>query len=63
MAEVKIDYYSALDQISKYYGQTSDQWFNIETGYARPGTDEFNSIMNQAGVSVEYSKSGSVIGY
>ena len=63
MAEVKIDYNSALDQISKYYGQTSDQWFNIHTGTARPGTDEFNSIMNQAGVSVEYSKSGSVIGY
>lgn len=63
MAEVKIDYDSALDQISKYYGQTSDQWFNIETGYARPGTDEFNSIMNQAGVSVEYGKNGSVIGY
>lgn len=63
MAEVKIDYNSALDQISKYYGQTSDQWFNIETGTARPGTDEFNSIMNQAGVSVEYGKNGSVIGY
>lgn len=63
MAEVKIDYDSALDQISKYYGQTSDQWFNIETGTARPGTDEFNSIMNQAGVSVEYGKNGSVIGY
>lgn len=63
MAEVKIDYYSALDQISKYYGQTSDQWFNIETGTARPGTDEFNSIMNQAGVSVEYGKNGNVIGY
>lgn len=64
MAEVKIDYYSALDQIEKYYGQTSDQWFNIETGTARPGTDEFNSIMNQAGISVEYGKnSGNVIGY
>lgn len=63
MAEVKIDYNSALDQISKYYGQTSDQWFNIHTGTARPGTDEFNSIMNQAGVSVEYGKNGSVIGY
>ena len=63
MAEVKIDYNSALDQISKYYGQTSDQWFNIHTGNARPGTDEFNSIMNQAGVSVEYGKNGSVIGY
>ena len=64
MAEVKIDYYSALDQISKYYGQTSDQWFNIETGTAMPGTDEFNSIMNQAGVSVEYGKnSGNVVGY
>ena len=64
MAEVKIDYYDALDQIEKYYGQTSDQWFNIETGTARPGTDEFNSIMNQAGVSVEYGKnSGNVIGY
>lgn len=63
MAEVKIDYYGALDQISKYYGQTSDQWFNIETGNAMPGTDEFNSIMNQAGVSVEYGKSGNVIGY
>lgn len=63
MAEVKIDYNSALDQISKYYGQTSDQWFNIHTGTARPGTDEFNSIMNQAGVSVEYGKNGSVVGY
>lgn len=64
MAEVKIDYYSALEQIQKYYGQTSDQWFNIETGTARPGTDEFNSIMNQAGISVEYGKnSGNVIGY
>ena len=64
MAEVKIDYYSALDQIEKYYGQTSDQWFNIETGTAMPGTDEFNSIMNQAGVSVEYGKnSGNVVGY
>ena len=64
MAEVKIDYYSALDQIEKYYGQTSDQWFNIETGTARPGTDEFNSIMNQAGISVEYGKnSGNVVGY
>lgn len=63
MAEVKIDYNSALDQISKYYGQTSDQWFNIHTGTARPGTNEFNSIMNQAGVSVEYGKNGSVIGY
>lgn len=63
MAEVKIDYGSALDQISKYYGQTSDQWFNIHTGNARPGTDEFNSIMNQAGVSVEYGKNGSVVGY
>ena len=63
MAEVKIDYNSALEQVSKYYGQTSDQWFNIHTGTARPGTDEFNSIMNQAGVSVEYGKNGSVIGY
>ena len=64
MAEVKIDYYDALDQIEKYYGQTSDQWFNIETGTARPGTDEFNSIMNQAGISVEYGKnSGNVVGY
>ena len=64
MAEVKIDYYSALEQVQKYYGQTSDQWFNIHTGTARPGTDEFNSIMNQAGVSVEYGKnSGNVIGY
>lgn len=64
MAEVKIDYNSALDQIAKYYGQTSDQWFNIHTGNARPGTDEFNSIMNQAGVSVEYGKnSGNVVGY
>lgn len=64
MAEVKIDYYSALEQIEKYYGQTSDQWFNIETGTARPGTDEFNSIMNQAGISVEYGKnSGNVVGY
>ena len=64
MAEVKIDYYSALEQIQKYYGQTSDQWFNIETGTARPGTDEFNSIMNQAGISVEYGKnSGNVVGY
>lgn len=64
MAEVKIDYYDALEQVSKYYGQTSDQWFNIHTGTARPGTDEFNSIMNQAGVSVEYGKnSGNVVGY
>ena len=63
MAEVKIDYYSALDQISKYYGQTSDQWFNIETGAAIPGSDEFNSIMNQAGISVEYSKNGNILGY
>lgn len=63
MAEVKIDYDIALEQIQKYYGQTSDQWFNIHTGIARPGSDEFNSIMNQAGVSVEYSKSGSVLGY
>ena len=63
MAEVKIDYNSALEQVAKYYGQTSDQWFNIHTGNARPGTDEFNSIMNQAGVSVEYGKNGSVIGY
>lgn len=64
MAEVKIDYYDALEQVQKYYGQTSDQWFNIHTGTARPGTDEFNSIMNQAGVSVEYGKnSGNVVGY
>lgn len=64
MAEVKIDYNSALEQVQKYYGLTSDQWFNIYTGAARPGTDEFNSIMNQAGVSVAYGKkSGYVVGY
>lgn len=63
MSEVKINYSSALQQVSNYYGQTSDELLNISTGNARPGTDEFNSIMNHAGVSVEYGRNGCVIGY